>query len=152
MHKFQFRLETLLKFRKMKEDQALVLFAEATKKLQEAELKLQTINEQKNQAIHYYRTCQQKVLTVEMLKLVRNYVDKLDRDLQWQQEQLEQAVIWRKECMQQLEDAMKQRKLIDKLKNRLPKNFKIDMFLNVISVILIILILIILMFVIKGTI
>lgn len=118
MKKFRFRLETLLKFRKMEEEQAQLKMTEASIRLyKEQEL----LNQLQNNLVVSFDLLNQEHSgspTIETLKTFGYYIDKIKREIIHQQEQVAKAEIYRQECLVGLEAAMKQRKLVDNLREK----------------------------------
>lgn len=124
MKKFQFRLETLLKFRKMEEEQAQIKLGEASARLyKEQEL----LREQENKltaTLDLLNKEQTACPTIETLKTFGYYIDKIKSDIVKQEEQVAKAASYRQECLTALETAMKQRKLVDNLRNKRLEQYK----------------------------
>ncbi len=118
MRPFQFRLETLLKFRRMQEEQAQIKLAEATAQYvaeREALAALET--ELAGHVADYRRTLAEPV-TVAVLKTFRDYNDKLKGDISLQHIRVESAAHRRQECLTALEEAARARKLVEKLREK----------------------------------
>ncbi|WP_371371260.1 flagellar export protein FliJ [Sporomusa aerivorans] len=118
MKKFHFRLETLLKFRKMQEEQAQIKLAEANTRLQQEKAILADFEAQLLNTLVLLGKEQETSLTIDTLKSYSLYIDKIKRDIATQQERVEKAVAEHQECLRAMEFAMKQRKLVDNLKDK----------------------------------
>ncbi|HWR43167.1 flagellar export protein FliJ [Sporomusa sp.] len=119
MKKFRFRLETLLKFRKMQEEQAQIKLAEATNRLNKEQEYLGIL---RNQLASNLKLLSQEQSsgspTIETLKTFSYYIDKIKRHITEQQEQVAKAADYQQECLAELEGAIKQRKLVDNLREK----------------------------------
>lgn len=118
MKKFTFRLETLLKVRLMQEEEAQLKLAQAThlylvEKEKEASLILT-----KEKTVTEFCNKQHEVLTVETLKNYRYYIDKIKEELFSQCQKTQMAAENRLTCLKELEEAMKNRQLVEKLKEK----------------------------------
>lgn len=118
MKKFRFRLETLLKIRRMKEEEAQIFVAQATVRVQEEQALLQELENDKVGLIHHFRDSQRQVLTVETLKNYQLYFDKLTRDIHTQTLNVENAHLYRNECLDRLSSATQERKVVEKLREK----------------------------------
>ncbi|EGO63149.1 flagellar export protein FliJ [Acetonema longum] len=119
MQKFQFRLETLLKYRRMQEEQAQVKFAQATQRLlaeqtvlSDLQAKLET-----NHALMRQRQ-QEASLTVEQFLIIQRYEELLKDRIVIQTREVQKAEIQRNQCLEILTGCMQKRKLVEKLKER----------------------------------
>ncbi|SMC65971.1 flagellar export protein FliJ [Sporomusa malonica] len=118
MKKFRFRLETLLRFRKMQEEQAQIKLAEAATQLHKQQEFLNLLQNQLASNIDLLSREQAASPTIETLKTFSYYIDKIKRDITKQQEQVDKADSYRQECLVELESAIKQRKLVDNLREK----------------------------------
>ena len=127
MKKFRFRLETLLKFRKMEEEQAQIKLTEASMRLyKEQEL----LNQFQNKLLGSLTLLSEEHAgspTIETLKTFSYYIDKIKRDIIFQQEQIVKAEAYRQECLVALENAMQQRKLVDNLRKKRLEQYNIEL-------------------------
>jgi len=118
MKKFQFRLETLLKFRKMEEEQAQIKMTEASISLYKEQDLLNQLQNKLVVSLDLLSQEQSGSPTIEILKTFGYYIDKIKREIIGQQEQVAKAETYRQECLIALEVAMKQRKLVDNLREK----------------------------------
>lgn len=118
MKKFRFRLETLLKFRKMREEEAQIKLAEANIKLRNEQDILQDLRKKQADIFLLLNQKQTNSPTIETLKTYSYYIDKIKSDITAQQEEVAKAAAYRQECLVVMEDAMKQRKLVDNLRTK----------------------------------
>ncbi|CVK17656.1 flagellar export protein FliJ [Sporomusa sphaeroides] len=118
MKKFRFRLETLLKFRKMQEEQAQIKLAEAADRLRKAQELLNDL--QNTLALNLDRLNDEQAgqPTIEKLKTFSYYIDKIKSEIIAQREQVAKATEYRQECLTLLEAAIQQRKLVDNLRKK----------------------------------
>ncbi|WP_371368973.1 hypothetical protein SRRS_23400 [Sporomusa rhizae] len=118
MKKFRFRLETLLKFRKMREEEAQIKLAEANIKLRKEQDILKDLRKKQADIFLLLNQKQTNSPTIETLKTYSYYIDKIKSDITAQQEEVAKAAAYRQECLVVMEDAMKQRKLVDNLRTK----------------------------------
>lgn len=118
MRPFQFRLETLLKFRRLQEEQAQLRLAEATAVLVAEQERLARREDELADHVADYRRRLSEPVTVATLKMLRDYYDKLKGAIAQQQERVDAADGRRRECLAALEEAAKARKLVEKLKEK----------------------------------
>ncbi len=118
MRPFQFRLETLLKVRRMQEEQAQVKLAEATAAFVAEQELLTALEVDLAGHVADYRRQLRETVPVATLKMLRDYYDKLKGDIARQQENVAAADGKRRECLAVLEEAAKARKLVEKLKEK----------------------------------
>jgi flagellar protein FliJ len=127
MKKFRFRLETLLKFRKMEEEQAQIKMTEANMRLYKEQ---EFLNQFQNKLLGSLTLLSEEHAgspTIETLKTFSYYIDKIKKDIIFQQEQIVKAEAYRQECLVGLEAAMKQRKLVDNLRKKRLEQYNIEL-------------------------
>ncbi len=118
MRPFQFRLETLLKFRRLQEEQAQVKLAEATAQYVAERDRLAALEAELAAHVADYRRQLAEPVTVAVLKMFRDYNDKLKGDISRQHVRVETAAHRRQECLTALEEAARARKLVEKLREK----------------------------------
>lgn len=118
MRPFQFRLETLLKFRRMQEEQAQIKLAEATAQYVAERERLAALEGVLADHVADYRRTLAEPVTVAVLKMFRDYTDKLKGDISLQHVRVESAAQRRQECLTALEEAARARKLVEKLREK----------------------------------
>lgn len=120
MQRFQFRLETLLKFRKIQKEQAQIKFSEALNKLHTEQELLLDLENKLAESMDALRSRQQeqKLLTLETLKVFSNYFDKIKSDIIVQDKKVTEADVYCKECLAALEQTVKDSKLVEKLREK----------------------------------
>jgi len=116
--KFRFRLETLLKFRKMEEEQAQIKMADANIRLFKEQDLLSQFQNQLLLSLDLLSKEQSGSPTIETLKTFSYYIDKIKSDIVSQHGQVAKAEVYRQECLTALEAAIKQRKLVDNLREK----------------------------------
>ncbi len=127
MQRFQFRLETLLKFRRIQKEQMLVKFAQALKNLLAEQTLLTTLQSQLTENMNILRDRQQQSqVTLEIIKIFHNYFDKLKGDIVLQSQRVEEAEKYRKECLNNLREAIKNYKLVEKLREKRLAQYQTD--------------------------
>lgn len=127
MKKFQFRLETLLKFRKMEEEQAQLKMTEASIRLYKEQELLSQLQNKLVVSLDLLSQEQSGSPTIDTLKTFGYYIDKIKREIIHQQEQVAKAETYRQECLVALEAAMKQRKLVDNLREKRLEQYQTEL-------------------------
>lgn len=127
MKKFKFRLETLLKYRKILEDQARLELAEADRRLKEEQSKLKKLEDDLNRTIEALYQKQSETVTAEELSLYSSYISRLKHNITMQEIKVAEAEKYRFECLKKLEEAMRRRKLVESLKDKQLKNYYIEL-------------------------
>lgn len=118
MRPFEFRLETLLKFRHMQEEQAQIRLAEATAKFVAESDRLSALKSSLSGHLSAFREHLSEPVTVATLKVLRDYADKLNEDVSAQAIRVQTADHSRREAIAALEEAAKARKLVEKLREK----------------------------------
>lgn len=127
MQSFKFRLETLLKFRKMQQEQAQITFWQATNQFRIETEKLTKLQGKLLENINLLRTFQQRVLSVETLKSFRYYFDKMKEEIHKQEESVRCSDEHRQKCLSVLEDSMKNCKVVEKFKEKKFQNYQVEL-------------------------
>lgn len=115
---FHFRLETLLKYRRLLEGQAQIKLAQATAEYMAEHDRLAALRSELQNQEARFREESQKPLTIAAFKIFQQYHDKLDRDISQQLVKVQTADTKRRECIAALEEAVKARKLVEKLREK----------------------------------
>lgn len=118
MKKFIFRLETLLKVRIRQEEEAQFKLAQATQSYLREREKENVLVLAQESTINDFRNKQHEVLTVETLKNYHYFIDKIKEELFLQVKRTQAAADYRIECLKNLEETIKNRKLVEKLKEK----------------------------------
>ncbi|MDR1702764.1 MAG: flagellar export protein FliJ [Sporomusaceae bacterium] len=118
MKKFQFRLETLLKYREIKEERAQLVFAEADTIYRYEKSILEKFAAILEDTLQRFYEKQKKSITAEELHLYNAYIVATENNISIQTRKVISAENHRQDCLQKLEEAMKQRKLVENLKSK----------------------------------
>lgn len=124
---FQFRLDALLKFRRIQEEQAQVSLAQATAKYLAAQEELVRMEDKLADHLAVWRERQQQPVTVGSLKMFQDYNDKLICDITRQQQSVAAAESFRQECIHNLEEAAKARKVVEKLREKRLRQYRAEL-------------------------
>lgn len=118
MQPFQFRLETLLRFRRIQEEQAQITLAQATAEYLAAQEVLAALEITLGRHIEVFRLTRQERVTVATLKMFQQYHDRIKEDITSQATRVEAAADRRQDCIKKMEEAVKARKLVEKLREK----------------------------------
>lgn len=118
MKKFTFHLETLLKVRLMKEEEMQIKLAQASQLYIKEKEYEEILLVRYQETTQNFRDKQQDVLTIETLKSFQYFLDKIKGDLFLQAKRVEDAAEHKAQALKELEEAIKSRKLVDKLKEK----------------------------------
>ena len=118
MKPFRFRLETLLDFRKIQQEQAQLVFLKANDQLRREKELLVEFEEKLAENVQLLRVSQQQSLSVEKLKFFQYYFDKINKDIVKQKECIVQATTYCQECLQNLAEAEKNHKIVEKFREK----------------------------------
>ena len=118
MQKFQFKLQRLLDFRKIREEQAEAEFAKATRVfLQEKEV-LRRLEIKLTDTFEQLKQEQGKPSSLLMLKLFQDYIDTTREGIKQQAISVAAAADRRQQCLRKLEEAVRKRKGVESLKDK----------------------------------
>jgi flagellar FliJ protein len=126
MQSFKFRLETLLKYRKMQKEQAQITFWKATNQFRIEKELLVGLENKLGHNIDLLRSYQQQSLGIETFKSFQYYFDKIKKDISKQKECVLQADECRKECLCALEESVKNHKLVEKYREKKLQQYQIE--------------------------
>lgn len=126
MHPFRFRLETLLKFRKMQKEQAQIKYMQAVNKTNLERERLQLAQDRLRHSLQEFKESQQSLVNVEMFKLYQYYFDKIKEDIKNQQVTVQLAVQEQEQALKVLEEALKQVSLVEKFKERRLEQYHLE--------------------------
>ena len=118
MQRFQFRLESLLKYRKLQTDQAQAELGQATVEWQNQLSALNTLFEKNDQLSEHLRDIQQTPILVDDLVSCHEYGQILRNKLNQQKETVRIAEQYCDECRQRLSESLKRQKLVEKIKEK----------------------------------
>lgn len=127
MKKFVFRLEALLRIRRMQEDEAQAQLSQAIRQYQEATRELERLETKRNLLVTTFQQSQQQIQQVELLKNYYYYFDKLNGDIISQQTKVQASEEQRACCLRQLEVAVQNRKVVEKLKESQYSDYQTEM-------------------------
>lgn len=126
MHPFRFKLEVLLKYRRMQEEQAQIELSQATAAYLQEKETLGRLRDKLASQQELIREHHHKTVTVATLKMLQNYYDKVIEEARNQQKAVEFADSRRLECIALLEKAMKERKSVEKLKEKRMLQYQLE--------------------------
>jgi flagellar FliJ protein len=118
MKPFKFRLQKLLEFREMEEEQNQLAFGRVQAEYKFALDELQRLIQQRDTAVDLFCKKQKNGLKIEEFKLFQNYFDKFNEDIQNQRQKIEkiQAILHEKQKL--LIEAVQKRKIVEKFKEK----------------------------------
>ena len=118
MQKFRFKLQRLLDFRKIREEQAEAEFAKATRVfLHEKEL-LRQLETKLADTFSRLKQEQEKLSSLLTLKLFQDYIDTIREGIKLQAVKVAAAADRRQQCLRKLEEAARKRKGVESLKEK----------------------------------
>ena len=118
MQKFRFKLQRLLDFRKIREEQAEAEFAKATRVfLHEKEL-LRQLETKLADTFSRLKLEQEKPSSLMTLKLFQDYIDTTREGIKLQAVKVTAAADRRQQCLRKLEEAARKRKGVESLKEK----------------------------------
>lgn len=128
MKRFHFRLEALLNFRKMKQEEAQLRFMEACNELQrEQDLLAGLEQEEQDQLVEFQNFQRRKGLTVDSLLLFSNYFDRLKEQITEAANRVATAEDKRQAAMKQLEEAVKSHKVVENLRKKRLAEYRLEL-------------------------
>lgn len=125
--RFNYPLQTVLKVREIRENQALDAFQQAETAYHAAQATLREIEQKRDHAYQELRDCLSGKLpttNVQEVVLRKHHLDGLEQDMIKQKEAVEQARLAMEEARQKLISAMIDRKIIDKDKEKTRESWK----------------------------
>lgn len=127
MKSFKFRLESLLKFRKMQKEQAQISFWQATNQFRIEKEELARLEEEILKNMSLLRTSQQELLSIETFKSYQYYFDKMKKEIRQQEQSVKLADEYRHKCLSSLEDAVKGHKVVEKFREKKLQNYQVEL-------------------------
>ena len=118
MKPFNFRLETLLTFRKMEKEQSQLELAEAATQCSHEREVLAELEGKLTDNIALIQSQQQQSTSIEKLLAFRYYVDKLNLDTTQQKQRLVAAEERYQECLLSLVAVTKKHKIVEKFREK----------------------------------
>lgn len=130
MQRFKFSLENLLKVRLMHEEQAQLHLSRSIKLLKDAQCSVETI-------VQYAATTREEWLqalgekkTIDDFILYSSYLQKLTVQRDLQQLEVEKAAQFNKECLFTYSEALKKRKIVERLKEKKRQQYYQEMLVE----------------------
>ncbi len=118
MQKFHFKLQRLLDFRKIREEQAQAEFAKATRVfLHEKEI-LQQLKNKLTETLEGLKQEQARPSSLLMLKMFQDYIDTTREGIKIQAGRVAAAADKRQICLRLFEEASRRRKIVDSLREK----------------------------------
>lgn len=127
MLRFRFRLEALLKYRKLQTNQAQAKLGQAITEWQNQLAMLNTLYGQAEQLTDHLREIQQTAITVDELIACHEYGQFLKSSIKQQKEAVLKAEQYCEICREQLSEALKRQKLVEKIKEKRWNQFSEEM-------------------------
>ena len=127
MQAFKFRLETLLKFRKMQKEEAQITFWQATNQLRIETEELARLQGKLAENISLLRAFQQQLLSIETFKSFEYYFEKMKKEIHKQKETVKNADDYKEKCLGILEDAVKNHKVVEKFREKKLQDYQIEL-------------------------
>ncbi len=124
MKGFKFRLQSLLNVKEKFEQQAKIVFGEETAKLKQEEDKLESLYKSKEDVLEKQRDSFTGTIDIHSFNEYRNYSLKLDQVIANQVEAVEVQRKKTEEAKQKLSDIIKERKTLEKLREKEVEEFK----------------------------
>jgi len=127
MKPFEFRLETLLEFRKIQKEQVHIAFLEAARQLRiEQELLVDLQQKQQENSIAF-EVRQRQSLSIEMCMSFQSYFDRIKQDIIGQKQRIIDAHAQYQACLFSLGEAEKSHKIVEKFREKKVEQYQIDM-------------------------
>jgi len=118
MQKFQFKLQRLLDFRKIREEQAEAEFAKAARAFLHEKALLRQLESTLAQTLDGLKAEQAKPNSLLMLKMFQDYIDRTREGIKLQAAQVAAAAEQRQRCLRLFEEASRRRKAVDNLREK----------------------------------
>ena len=118
MRRFQFKLQRLLDFRKIREEQAQAEFAKATRVFLHEKEKLQQMQTVLADTLNGLKAEQAKPSSSIMLKMFQEYIDTTREGIRLQGAKVIAAGERRQKSLKAFEEASRKRKVVDNLRDR----------------------------------
>ena len=118
MQKFRFKLQRLLDFRKIREEQAEAEFAKATRVFLHEKERLRQLETNLSDTFDRLKQEQEKHSSLLTLKLFQDYIDTTREGIKLQTVKVAAAADRRQQCLRKLEEAARKRKGVESLKEK----------------------------------
>lgn len=123
---FQYRLETLLKYRKTREDEGKRALAEANRRYLEESARIDGLNAKKAEMTAMIREMAAKSPDAGMLMIYDGYLDGYEADLKDEMAKADQARVLMEMERQKLVEVMKKRRIIEHHKEMLKERYEAE--------------------------
>ena len=118
MQRFQFKLQKLLDFRKIREEQAQAEFAKATRVFLHEKEKQRRLEKTLSDTFQLLKAEQGKPSSLMMLKMFQEYIDRTREEIRVQSTVVVAAADRRQTCLRLYEEAARRRKVVDNLREK----------------------------------
>ena len=116
MQRFHFKLQKLLEYRKIREEQAQAEFAKATRVFLLEKEKMQQMEATLVKTFDLLKAEQGKQSSLLMLKMFQDYIDRTREGIRLQAVKVAAAADRRQSCLRLFEEASRKRKVVDNLR------------------------------------
>ena len=118
MQRFHFKLQKLLEYRKIREEQAQAEFAKATRVFLLEKEKMQQMETTLVETFDLLKAEQGKASSLLMLKMFQDYIDRTREGIRLQAVKVAAAADRRRSCLKLFEEASRKRKAVDNLREK----------------------------------
>ena len=118
MKRFHFKLQKLLDYRKIREEQAQAEFAKATRVFLLEKEKLRRLEKTLTETFDLFKAEQGKPSSLMMLKMFQDYIDRTREEIRHQAVQVAAAADRRQRCLRLFEEASRRRKVVENLREK----------------------------------
>ena len=130
MRRFQFKLQRLLEFRKIREEQAQAEFAKATRVFLHEKERMKILQETLTDTFNILKAQQEKSGPPIMLKMFQEYIDTTREGIRLQASKVAAAGEYRQKCLKAFEEASRRRKAVDNLRERRLQQYQDEVLLE----------------------
>ena len=130
MRRFQFKLQRLLEFRKIREEQAQAEFAKATRVFLQEKERMKILQEVLADTFNILKAQQEKSGPPIMLKMFQEYIDTTREGIRLQAAKVAVAAEFRQKCLKAFEEASRRRKAVDNLRERRLQQYQEEVLLE----------------------
>ena len=116
MQRFHFKLQKLLEYRKIREEQAQAEFAKGTRVFLLEKEKMQQMEATLVKTFDLLKAEQGKPSSLLMLKMFQDYIDRTREGIRLQAVKVAAAADRRQSCLRLFEEASRKRKVVDNLR------------------------------------
>ena len=116
MQRFHFKLQKLLEYRKIREEQAQAEFAKATRVFLLEKEKMRQMETTLVETFDLLKAEQGKASSLLMLKMFQDYIDRTREGIRLQAVKVAAAADRRQSCLRLFEEASRKRKVVDNLR------------------------------------